>query len=173
MPLPTIQRTIDQIQRDISWKFQRVNDSQEHAQIVKLEEDIAKLQRELKTVQNATQLPTPDEPMVGDEKLLKRLDYLASIGSFSAIEKAAQTIRRLQSELAAANARADGEYAKGIEDAANWHIQQGQYYLNSMNCGSENGDGKRVDAINAKHVSYANSIRALLPNSKKEPHEQA
>jgi hypothetical protein len=61
-------RTVDQIQGDISWKHQRMNDSQEHAQIVKFEKDIEELQRELKAAQNAAQLPTPDETMVDDKK---------------------------------------------------------------------------------------------------------
>ena len=78
------------------------------------------------------------------------------------IIEAANTLYAQQAKIE----RLKGEYARGIEDAAQWHIKQGQYHLNSMNCGSENGDGKRVDAINAKHVGYAKAIRALLPKQK-------
>jgi hypothetical protein len=211
MPLPTIQRTIDQIQRDISWKFQRVNDSQEHAQIVKLEEDIAKLQRELKTVQNATQLPTPDEPMVGDEfecgdclgtgevqainlgddshaenlscptcvsrehtSTIRELeiDRSENMTRIHGLENANANletkVESLQSELAAANARTEGAYARGVKDCGqickSWvecfggrkiiHTTAQQYATDAMN-----------DVIDLMH--------ALLPNSKKEPHEQA
>ena len=78
------------------------------------------------------------------------------------IDDLATALRAMQTE----NERLKGEYARGIKDAAQWHIKQGQYHLNSMNCGSENGEGKRVDAINAKHVGYAKAIRALLPKQK-------
>jgi hypothetical protein len=164
-------RTVDQIQSDISWKFQRVNDSQEHAYIVKLEEDIAKLQHELKAVQNATQLPTPDETMVDifskvhphvnaafinalrEEGTKKELaEYLQNeFNTSCAYDK---EIRRLQSELAAANARAEGEYARGIERVA--QFLEGSY---------------KMGTLMPKEGVTPNSIRALLPNSKKEPHE--
>jgi hypothetical protein len=129
-----------------------------------------------------TQLPTPDETMVDQilleahtisEDILYRhtnqiVPFIAqdSTEIRDLIVRQSQTIRRLQSELAAANARADAEYARGVKDCGqickSWvecfggrkiiHTTAQQYATDAMN-----------DVIDLMH--------ALLPNSKKEPHD--
>jgi hypothetical protein len=128
-------------------------------------------------LKSMTQLPTPDETMV-DQILLEAhtisedILYRYTNGIVIAqtwgeirglIVRQSQTIRRLQSELAAANARADGEYVRGIEHAAN--------LIESVKPISASGWEQTLAILRAIFKTHAIAIRALLPNSKKEPHD--
>jgi uncharacterized membrane protein YfbV (UPF0208 family) len=58
-------RSITAIQSDINWKYNRMRDSQEHAQIVKYEADIEALEKELKKawseLENSALIPKEGE----------------------------------------------------------------------------------------------------------------
>jgi hypothetical protein len=88
-------------------------------------------------------------PMTDYSKLLKRLDNDQMIWTPDECAKGAAAIRNLQSQLAALQARVDGEGDAGISAAAKWH--------------EDEADLDRTNGLRTgwDHHAYAKRIRAL------------